>query len=104
MDRSREVHAERYWYVNRVLLGFSHRLHGLSTCASERYGQGFAEGISSIPQQLGVQAIGVAATFVYTAIVTFILLKVVGMITGLRVSSDEETQGLDIIDHEERGY
>jgi Amt family ammonium transporter len=67
-------------------------------------GQGFAKGISSIPEQLGVQAIGVGATFVYTAVVTFILLKIVGMITGLRVSSDEETQGLDIIDHEERGY
>jgi len=67
-------------------------------------GQGFADGITSISQQLGVQAIGVAATFTYTAIVTFILLKLVGMITGLRVSDDEETQGLDIIDHEERGY
>ena len=67
-------------------------------------GQGFADGISSISQQLGVQAIGVIATFTYTAIVTFILLKIVGMITGLRVTSDEETQGLDIIDHEERGY
>lgn len=67
-------------------------------------GQGFADGITSISQQLGVQAIGVAATFTYTAIVTLILLKVVGMITGLRVDADQETQGLDIIDHEERGY
>jgi Amt family ammonium transporter len=67
-------------------------------------GQGFAYGITSIGQQLGVQAIGVVATFTYTAIVTFILLKIVGMITGLRVTPDEETQGLDIIDHEERGY
>ncbi len=67
-------------------------------------GQGFADGITSISQQLGVQAIGVVATFTYTAVVTFILLKIVGMITGLRVDSDVETQGLDIIDHEERGY
>jgi len=67
-------------------------------------GQGFAEGISSITEQLKVQAIGVVATFIYTAIVTYILLKIVGMITGLRVGLDEETQGLDIIDHEERGY
>ena len=67
-------------------------------------GQGFADGITSIGQQLGVQAIGVVATFVYTAVVTLILLKVVDKIPGLRVSSDEETQGLDIIDHEERGY
>jgi Amt family ammonium transporter len=68
-------------------------------------GQGFAkESITSIGQQLGVQAIGVAATFIYTAIVTFILFKLVGAITGLRVDLDEETQGIDIIDHEERGY
>jgi len=68
-------------------------------------GQGFAkESITSISQQLGVQAIGVAATFIYTAIVTFILFKLVGTITGLRVDLDEETQGIDIIDHEERGY
>lgn len=68
-------------------------------------GQGFADNITSIGQQFGVQAIGVAATFIYTAIITIILFKLVGMMTGgLRVTSDEETQGLDIIDHEERGY
>ena len=68
-------------------------------------GQGFAEGITSIGQQFGVQAIGVASTFIYTAVVTYILFKVVSLLTGgLRVDSDEETQGLDIIDHEERGY
>ena len=67
-------------------------------------GQGFADGISSMSEQLQVQAIGVVATFAYTAVVTYILLKIVGLITGLRVDADEETQGLDIIDHEERGY
>ncbi len=68
-------------------------------------GQGFAkESITTISEQLGVQAIGVAATFIYTAIVSYILFKLVGAITGLRVDPDEETQGIDIIDHEERGY
>ena len=67
-------------------------------------GQGFADGITSISEQFKVQAIGVTATFLYTAVVTYILLKIVGMITGLRVDADEETQGLDIIEHEERGY
>ena len=69
-------------------------------------GQGFVnESITSINQQLGVQAIGVIATLVYTAVVSYVLYKVVGMMTGgLRVSPDEESQGLDIIDHEERGY
>ena len=69
-------------------------------------GQGFSkESITSIGEQFGVQAIGVTATFIYTAIVTYILFKIVSLLTGgLRVDADEETQGLDIIDHEERGY
>jgi Amt family ammonium transporter len=69
-------------------------------------GQGFAkESITSIGEQFGVQAIGVIATFFYTAVITYVLFKIVGLLTGgLRVDADEETQGLDIIDHEERGY
>jgi Amt family ammonium transporter len=68
-------------------------------------GQGFADGINSMGQQIGVQLTGIAATVFYTAVATFIILKVVGMLTGgLRVSPDEETQGLDISAHEERGY
>jgi len=68
-------------------------------------GQGFADGINSMGQQLGVQLTGIAATAVYTAIATFVILKVVGVLTGgLRVSAEEESQGLDISSHEERGY
>jgi len=66
-------------------------------------GQGLAEGMT-IMSQLEVQAIGVIATFAYTAVATYIILKVVDMITGLRVSAEEEQQGLDITSHEERGY
>ena len=68
-------------------------------------GQGFAEGIDSMGQQLGVQLTGIVATVAYTAIATFVILKVVGVLTGgLRVSAEEESQGLDISSHEERGY
>ncbi len=66
-------------------------------------GQGLAEGMT-IASQFEVQMIGVVATFAYTAVATYIILKVVGMITGLRVSAEEEQQGLDIISHEEKGY
>lgn len=66
-------------------------------------GQGLAEGMT-IGSQFGVQALGVAATFIYTGIVTFILLKVINMISPLRVTADEETQGLDLVLHDERGY
>jgi len=67
-------------------------------------GYGFAEGITSMAGQLKVQFIGVVATVVYTAVVTFVILKVVDAVTGLRVTEDEETEGLDLVLHDERGY
>ncbi len=68
-------------------------------------GQGFADGIESMGSQVGVQLVGIVSTFIYTAIATFLIFKVVGMITnGVRVSDDEESQGLDLVDHNERGY
>ncbi len=60
---------------------------------------------TSIGAQLGVQLTGIVAAIVYTAVVTFILLKVAGLLTGgIRVSAEDETQGLDIVLHEETGY
>ncbi len=66
-------------------------------------GQGYAEGMT-MGSQLGVQALGVVATFAYTAVITLILLKLLDAVMGLRVDSDAETQGLDIDQHDERGY
>ncbi len=57
-----------------------------------------------ITEQLQIQLTGVVATVVYTAIATYLILKVVDVITGLRVSEEEEQQGLDIVSHEETGY
>jgi len=67
-------------------------------------GNGFSDGINSIGGQLMVQATGVLATFVYTLVVTFVILKLVDAMVGLRVDGDEETQGLDLVLHDERGY
>jgi Amt family ammonium transporter len=67
-------------------------------------GNGFSDGIDSIGGQLMVQATGVLATFIYTLVATFIILKFVDMVVGLRVDGDEETQGLDLVLHDERGY
>jgi Amt family ammonium transporter len=58
----------------------------------------------TIAGQLGIQAIGVASTVVYTAIVTWIIVKVVGALVGLRVDPEEEQEGLDVRTHGERGY
>ncbi len=67
-------------------------------------GYGFAFDHYGMLDQLGVQAIGVVATVLYTALVTWLILRLVGLFTALRVSPEEETQGLDIALHEERGY
>lgn len=58
----------------------------------------------SIGSQLGVQTAGVAATIVWCGIFSFVILKIVDKIVGLRVNEDEETEGLDIVLHNERGY
>ena len=50
------------------------------------------------------QLVGVVFTIVYCGVLSFILLKIVDAIVGLRVSQDEETEGLDIALHDERGY
>ncbi|MEW6306916.1 MAG: ammonium transporter [Verrucomicrobiota bacterium] len=54
--------------------------------------------------QLWHQFIGVAVTGAYCAIATFIILKALDAIVGLRVTEEQETEGLDISQHNERGY
>lgn len=66
-------------------------------------GQGYAEGMN-MGSQVMVQLTGIGATLVYTAVMTYIILKVVDMFVSLRVSRDEETEGLDLVSHDERGY
>jgi Amt family ammonium transporter len=73
-------------------------------CADASFGGvGLGEGMT-IASQVGKQFVGVAATLVYTAVVSFVLLKIVDIIVGLRVTEEEETEGLDIALHDERGY
>ena len=67
-------------------------------------GYGFADGIDTMSGQLKVQIIGVLATIAFTAVVTWVILKVVDVMVGLRVADEEEIEGLDIVCHEERGY
>jgi len=66
-------------------------------------GVGFADGLN-MNSQLGVQLTGVIVVIVFTAIATFVSLKVVDIILGLRVTDEQETEGLDINQHDERGY
>ncbi len=66
-------------------------------------GQGYNEGMN-MASQVQVQIVGIVATFVYTGIVTFVLLKLVDAMLGLRIDDENETMGLDLAEHDERGY
>jgi len=48
--------------------------------------------------------LGVVATIIYCVVATFAILWVVRLFVGLRVDEDAETQGLDLSEHDERGY
>lgn len=60
--------------------------------------------VADIGAQFFVQFKGVAFTVVYTAVVTFVILKVLDLVMGLRVTEEEEAVGLDLALHNERGY
>jgi Amt family ammonium transporter len=66
-------------------------------------GIGYAEGMDMI-QQVKVQAIGVGATAAWSGFMSYLILKVLDWVLGIRVTADQETEGLDIVEHEERGY
>jgi Amt family ammonium transporter len=50
------------------------------------------------------QLIGAVATLVWSGVATFVILKLVNVVVPLRVSPEQENEGLDLVLHEERGY
>lgn len=66
-------------------------------------GAGYNEGMN-LSSQMQVQIIGVVATIVYAAVVSYILLKVIGLVSPLRADAETEQQGLDLAQHGETGY
>ncbi|MGL4316093.1 MAG: ammonium transporter [Pseudomonas sp.] len=60
--------------------------------------------VEDIGAQLLIQAQGVGFTVLYTGVVTFVILKVLDLVMGLRVTEEAETVGLDLSEHNERGY
>ncbi len=67
-------------------------------------GAGFGDGNETMGAQVFAQFVGVAATFIYTFIVSFVILKILDGVMGLRVNPEQEEEGLDIALHDERGY
>jgi Amt family ammonium transporter len=59
---------------------------------------------TSIGDQLMTQSIGILATIAWCGLISFVLLKVLDAVIGLRVNNAEETEGLDLVLHDERGY
>ncbi|MGY6274739.1 ammonium transporter [Methylomonas sp. MgM2] len=87
-------------------------VHGVGGCigsvltgvfAAERFGGLGLDGVG-IGEQVAVQVIAVAATAAWSALFSYLILKLIKGLIGLRVTEDEEVQGLDIVLHEETGY
>ena len=66
-------------------------------------GQGYNEGMNML-SQVQIQVVGILSTFIYTALVSYLLLKLVDKLLVLRVDDEEELQGIDLVEHDEKGY
>jgi Amt family ammonium transporter len=66
-------------------------------------GQGLADGMT-MGSQIWTQFVGVAFTVIYCGVLSFIILKIVDALIGLRVTEEDEDRGLDISLHNEQGY
>jgi Amt family ammonium transporter len=73
-------------------------------CAVALGGSGFGVDAGTIGAQLGAQVLGVVVTLIYSGGATFIILKIVDVVIGLRVNEEEEAMGLDLALHNETGY
>ena len=107
-----------YWGANSLkrLIGYDDSLdvfgvHGIGgivgvlltgVFASSALG-GSVENLN-IGNQLRLQAVGIVATLVYSGALTFILVKVVDGMIGIRVTAEDENTGLDLTLHNERGF
>ena len=78
---------------------------GIGILASPSFGgTGLGGENASIGAQLAVQALSVGFTLVYTGVLSYLLLKIIDMVIGLRVADEAETQGLDLAEHGEAAY
>jgi Amt family ammonium transporter len=85
--------------LGTLLVGiFAYTLGGAGTL---KPGQSISDAIMN---QVGVQLTGIVVHIIWAAVLTYLILKVVDLLVGVRVSSEEETEGLDYTQHGEVGY
>ncbi|MBU0484008.1 MAG: ammonium transporter [Proteobacteria bacterium] len=73
--------------------------------ASTAINPGGADGLfAGNPALLGIQALDAFSTIIYSIVVTFVILKAIDLTVGLRVTLEDEIQGLDLTQHSETGY
>jgi ammonium transporter, Amt family len=73
--------------------------------ASKAINAGGADGLFyGNPGQFGVQVLTAVVTAVFSAVGSYVILKIVDGVTGLRIQPDEEATGLDLSQHNERAY
>jgi Amt family ammonium transporter len=73
-------------------------------CAASLGGTGFGAGVSGMGGQMVMQLLGVAVTLTYSGGMSLLILLIIRRLLGLRVSPDQELEGLDISLHDEKGY
>jgi ammonium transporter, Amt family len=83
-------------YVGTLLAGV--------LCAPSLGGLGFNAGHETIGSQFTAQVLAALVTTVLSGVVSYVLLKVIDKVIGLRVSADAESSGLDLAEHGEEGY
>jgi ammonium transporter, Amt family len=67
-------------------------------------GTGFGDGNATMAAQLWTQLVTVGFTVVFVGVLSYVLLKIVDVVIGLRVTDEAETEGLDIAEHGENAY
>jgi Amt family ammonium transporter len=100
------VQSKHFFKVDDVLDVFA--CHGVAGIVGAILTGAFAfstgSGKENVFEQVQIQTVGVVATIVYAAVGTFIIIKLIDLVMGIRLAKDDELQGVDIINHEESAY
>lgn len=100
------VQNKRFFKVDDALDVFAcHGVAGIiGAICTGAFAFSTAQGKESSMEQVKIQLMAIGATIVYAAVATYIIIKLIDLTIGIRVSKSEELQGIDLASHEESGY